>query len=396
MSALLAVVLLSSCSRPPLEFADWIIEVPEGTPVHEYAPVPMDERDPDAIRLTEELVIGADPDNPDEGVFRPTFVVAGEDGTIFVFDGAVNHVQAYDREGRYLRTLGHEGQGPGEFSNVWGMTIAGERLVVDDRGNDRFSAWNLDGEHAGDYRKEDWVFTRDLQGLDDGTVVFRTSVGSGDGLRDVIVRTSLDGTDMAYLDELVPAPPVIPDSSWTAVDIAQGITTLFDDPIRSFAVGAGDVVIISPVQQYQLMAVAPDGTPRWATRVAWPRPAISSRVKKAVLTQAGRDGGVVSESDVDWPDYRVVARLLTDGHGRVYVIPEIGFDGEPPARLPADVYSPDGELIASGLLPAQWPESGASSRAPWSFALGDRVFGLREDVDGETVVVRYRLRVRSE
>lgn len=92
-----AVVIVGVCAigcSASLEFVDWIIEIPEDTPVREYAPVRMNERDPDAIRLIEELVIGADLSTPDKGVFQPTQVVATDDGTIFVARTTLNETDS--------------------------------------------------------------------------------------------------------------------------------------------------------------------------------------------------------------------------------------------------------------------------------------------------------------
>ena len=50
-------------AEPPLDFPDWILPVPDGTPIREYAPVPREERDADAIMLVEDLVIGGEPDS---------------------------------------------------------------------------------------------------------------------------------------------------------------------------------------------------------------------------------------------------------------------------------------------------------------------------------------------
>ena len=74
-------------------------------------------------------------------MFRPSHVVATDDGTIFVADAATKRVQMFDSGGTYLKALGREGQGPGGFAALSGMTIAGDLLVIHDRSNNRFSTW---------------------------------------------------------------------------------------------------------------------------------------------------------------------------------------------------------------------------------------------------------------
>ena len=58
---LLAIAFAAGCGGDPtanLDFADWIVEVPEGTPIKEYASVPLDDRAGREIELVEDLVLG--------------------------------------------------------------------------------------------------------------------------------------------------------------------------------------------------------------------------------------------------------------------------------------------------------------------------------------------------
>ncbi len=393
----IALGACASCAPEPLQFADWIIEVPEGTPVREYGPVSSDDRDPDAIRLIEVLVIGADVSNPDAGLFRPSHMVAADDGTIFIADAAAKRVQMFDSGGTYLKTLGREGQGPGEFASLSGMTIAGDLLVIDDRSNNRFSTWTMHGEHVRDHGKETNVArrSRSVQGLADGTLIGSASEWNGDVETGFVAHFSLEGEELARLDEVVEAPPVIPDATWTPRDIGQAIIGLFDDPTRATVVGARQIIYLTAVHEYQVLAMSPEGTLLWALRVAGPRPAISVHLKERVVWQAtGKDGGLKPD-DLDWPSgYRAIARLLTDATGRLYLMPNVHFADKPPARVPVDVYSTDGERLAAGFLPARWPKLG-NFLAPWTFAVGEHVYGLREDAAGETVAIRYRLIVEE-
>lgn len=395
---MLAVVLLSSCSRPPLEFADWIIEVPEGTPILEYAPVSPDERDPDAIRLADELVIDAAVDDPQAALFEPVFVAGTADGTMFVADSAMSRVQVYGPDGRFLRSLGRDGQGPGEFDSFLSMTIAGDLLVVNDGGNQRLSTWTLAGEHVRDYAKETVGArnARRLYGLADGTIAassteWRPTEEEGS----FIARFSLEYEELARFDEFTPAPAIVPRSDWTPMELAWAFLEFMAQPRRRLAVGAMRLVYVSPMHEYQVMAYRPDGSPAWALRVAGSRPAFSRHVKDVVAPRIEADRQGFDIDAVDWSgEDAAIADILTDGAGNLYVLRNTYFDGEPPQRVPADVYSPDGERLVAGFLPARWIDYLTAANGPWSHAAGDYVYGLRETASGETVAVRYRLELR--
>ncbi|MFC1662146.1 6-bladed beta-propeller, partial [Gemmatimonadota bacterium] len=53
-------------------------------------------------------------------------VVRFGDGTIAVADGGSYEVRMFSTEGQYLRTVGREGGGPGEFKGISGMGMGGD------------------------------------------------------------------------------------------------------------------------------------------------------------------------------------------------------------------------------------------------------------------------------
>lgn len=80
-----------------------------------------------AFDLEEELAIG---DVNDEDYFFPRRVTLNvdNDGNIYVCDGGNRRVQKYDKNGTYVRTIGRQGQGPGEY-------MYPSRLYLDEEGN---------------------------------------------------------------------------------------------------------------------------------------------------------------------------------------------------------------------------------------------------------------------
>ena len=70
---------------------------------------------PDTV-FTEPLVLIGEVDGAPEYLFgNVASVAAGPNGTIYVADQMGSTVRAYDLSGRFLGTVGSEGQGPGEF-----------------------------------------------------------------------------------------------------------------------------------------------------------------------------------------------------------------------------------------------------------------------------------------
>jgi hypothetical protein len=70
-------------------------------------------------------------------------------GRIYVMDGQVPALRVYGPDGAYLRTLGREGEGPGEYAGPDGglAVLSDGRVVLRDPANARFTVYGPEGEH---------------------------------------------------------------------------------------------------------------------------------------------------------------------------------------------------------------------------------------------------------
>jgi len=101
------------------------------------------------------------------------------DGELTVADGASRELRVFDLEGRPLRTMGGEGEGPGEFASIGSIhRIRGDTLVAYDASNQRLTTFGPGGELA---RTTPVEPVPELDGqfrvaavLDDGTPILRT------------------------------------------------------------------------------------------------------------------------------------------------------------------------------------------------------------------------------
>jgi len=80
----------------------------------------------------------------------PADVVVADNGDIFIADGHTidgnNRVMKYSSDGKFLKSWGKEGYGPGEFKSLHGLAIdARGRLFIADRGNNRLQIFDQEG-----------------------------------------------------------------------------------------------------------------------------------------------------------------------------------------------------------------------------------------------------------
>jgi hypothetical protein len=84
---------------------------------------------------------------PEDTFFESAFnIKCDKDGCVYVCDYRAHNIKIFDSSGKFIKTIGREGQGPGEFNRPYDIAITDERLIVWNMGNRRLDALNKDGE----------------------------------------------------------------------------------------------------------------------------------------------------------------------------------------------------------------------------------------------------------
>lgn len=85
----------------------------------------------------------------EEGRFllhNPCSLLMGSNSELYIVDRADNCIFICDNNGRFLRTLGRKGQGPGEFLSPGKVLAAQDSLIVLNQGNSRVDFFDLSGQ----------------------------------------------------------------------------------------------------------------------------------------------------------------------------------------------------------------------------------------------------------
>lgn len=372
---------------------------------------------PGIATLVEELSIGV-ADGAEEYMLGEIADVAlGRDGSLYVFDRQVPVVRQYDASGKFLRSIGRRGSGPGEYRSASGIAAMPDgRLLVWDTGNWRINVYSATGDVLTQWTTPSGMsgggtaqFSRAIFVDTAGIVTTRKTVfemRNQDARPTIWVRFRPDGTPADTLRE--PPAPVMDKLSARADRVSTSAPVPFA-PIR--------LVAISPLGY--LVAGYPN---RYAFEIHQPgRAVVSVRrdVKPEPVSRSERAEGRrnveerMRQTDPNWswngPDVPDTKPLYYGLHigldGRVWIslLPETGpkiggltgtagvgreaprsptVDREPAKPMLYDVFEPDGQYLGQVQTPA-----GVSS----ILRKGDRVWGVALGDDDVPRLKRYRI-----
>ena len=389
-----------ACSEP-LEFPDWTVPVPEGARIIELAPVPLEQRAGNVIEVEEDLVIGRE-DDPDYRFYRALGIAAAGDGTIYVYDAGNFRIQVYDASGRFLRTIGRRGGGPGEIAFDGGkFALGGQTLYHHTRA--MLTTWNRQTGapgYKGGIEINATVWDLGVSQADEMFAIHTAADATGEELLRAIARVG--NSEYRLIASLPSSSPLM--LVRTSGARVSGTNTFMPVPESDLAVDPSGAVYFTAGAEYQVVRALADGSWDWALRVAWPRLPVEEELIQASLERLRERVPDAVRSEVEWPDLlpalSVTSKsmptwdmrhpLRLDGDGNLYVFPFVAADAvigsidrDPGLLRPVDVYSPQGELLFAGMMP----------EISWGDAEGDFVYGLKFDrALEEQRAVRYRLR----
>jgi hypothetical protein len=327
------------------------------------------------------------------------------DGSIAVANMGTNTIRMYDARGRYLRTIGRPGQGPGEFRQVMGLVRRpGDTLTVIDS-RDEAEFFTPDGKFVRGLklmpRHENLVFFG-FTFFDDGSLA-RTSWPQG-----------RDHTDDRRVDSLAVLLVTASDSQGRviarhpATQYTKSISLPFPQPVTfgpaGFIVSDADRYYAAWADQYELRRYRLDGRLDLIVRAPWsPQPvrdADRDRYKAFTINLGAEGGGRVDPRLVEqrkkMMDEVTFARhlpaystVLVDADRNLWVSESTlesflsqGFSRVPSSSLSWRVFDPMGRWMGTVVMPARFRPMDIGS---------DFVLGLWRDADDVEHVRLYRL-----
>jgi len=357
--------------------------------------------------MVEELAVGV-LDGPEELMFGSIVSLAvDEEGGIYAFDSQVPALRYFDADGDYIRTLGREGGGPGEYSDFVGSLAMRRdgKIVLPDVGNSRLTLYEPDGRLAAHWPVRGGFFQREDVVVDTAdhsyVPILIERMPSNEPMQ--IAYLHLDPEGIVVDTIRVPAlhdEPLL--ASMESAFAEQLVMTVrgFMDPSKQQALSPFGYMIVGVNDDYSFEVRWPDGRTVRVERAHEPVPYTSAERAEwnAVFDWYRETGypvdlGAVPERKLPYDSF------LPDESGRIWVRrhvearrdetvepPSEGTNQRPPISWVEpevyDVFEPDGTYLGEVRFP--WRTSPLVVR-------GDTAWGVRRGELDEQYIVRLAI-----
>lgn len=339
--------------------------------------------DADRWRLVREATLVA-PES--ESLTFPIAIDADSAGDVYVLDAQLQRVHRFDAAGRHVRSFGGAGEGPGEFKQAIGMTLAPDgTLWVADAGNQRYTSFGPDGSVHGTQARRA-LHIRPWPGRFDatGSLWDVEEAEAGPSAPPVLVRLPPDGSAPVRL----PLPP-FQAAEWRLDQGPVRATAAIPFTPRLVWALTPDGRVWSGVSgRYRLALHAPGGDTVLATELSLP-PVPVTRAERdsaiAMMRWFTDQGGTIDESEIPRTKPAFTA-IHVDDRGYVWIRPSLP-EGQTDAAF--DVVRPDGRYLGRLSLGAPLHELMPVR------VVGDRLYTVQLDENDLPSLVRYRIERRS-
>jgi len=312
------------------------------------------------LELKEDLSIGGPEAQGDSALDQVRQFLVDDAGTIYVLDQQAAQVKVFDASGKYLRTIGRKGQGPGELEYPMTMSL-----------NERTGELAVHLQSRGIvFFKTDGTYLRQLSLK--GMLGGRARLNSRGQI--YILEIIMDGENSRYATKkLAPDGSVLATISETPTPTGPGNTTKAFIPVAFYAIDRDDRFIYGFPETYEIRIYGPTEAKvlRKITRDYDP-----VAVTEEDKAERRKDVPPGYDREFEFPKHHpAYTRFFLSDLGHIFVQTYEKADG---GRLMHDVFDAEGRFI--GRLPLK--PSGVG-------ILKGKYYALEEDEEGYQYVKRY-------
>ncbi len=361
--AYLTVLALGACTGVDASTAlnEPVVDTLDGGIVRVTNPGPTRWVDTNGWKLVEETIIRPEEGSPGE-LSEARRLVADDSGYVYVMQREPVTVKVFGPDGAWVRDIGREGDGPGEFRDGM-LGIHGDTLIIQDANNSRITIFLTDGSFLGTTKSQCCYFMSNFTVLTDGLAMVPGPPPPGFGeAAGAFYLTRMDGT----VTDTIALPKQDDrdtEGAWTVTRRSGRGTSMMSAPIPGTPQEEGlfraDGRHVSGTTDLYRLAITRGFTD--TLRV------IEATAPQLKRTEAERDSvfeDAIANISEGWRDaVREVADrgqipadrplwsgMMTDQQNRIWV----GLPGPGTDVATLEVFSPDGVLL--GKVPAPHPK----------------------------------------
>ncbi|MBA7702672.1 hypothetical protein ES703_111441 [subsurface metagenome] len=346
-------IILNSCQQQKAEWKGKIEEI-NGITVVKNPKEPMYSED--VFGLEEELSIGGGKDQEEYIFSRIGHIAVDEDEKIYVRDQQEQHIKVFDKDGKYLMTIGRKGQGPGELGSSGTISVNQNVLMAHEMR--RLSFFSLDGKFL---RR---VLTREIWALraridSKGNIVVEEGILGPENVRQEIKKFD---SNMNLITEIASSPGIDPRKPFNPFM-----------PRAYWLIDKDDNIVYGYPQDYELQIYNPEGRLIKKITKQYDPIEITEEEKKEEMK------GAPPSIKFDFSKYRsAYNRFFLDDEGRIFV--QTWEKKEDEEIYYHDVFDPEGKYIAKvsfKFRPQIWKKH--------------KLYTIEEDEEGFQMVKRYKV-----
>lgn len=330
----------------------------------------------------------------------PADIALADDGTLYVVESSPVSIGVYGPDGRYLRSIGRSGGGPGEFNSAW-IALRGDTIAIQDPSQARGTTINLVNDSVVSIRPTAgfYWYPIDIDGSGRAVARMMTQSDSGPPALSFIRFAMTGNTTDTVAVRLRPKPEGL--KEWVVRRGGNAVMSMVvplrptdvvtPDPIGGFVTGWSG--------EYRIAAVSNSSDTAMVFGRPWTASAVTGAEKQAMVDEvirsfdlnamqftetALREGFVPDAIPDQGPAF---VAIHADPAGRRWV----QLSTPDTATTTIDLFDPEGRWLDQIHVPADhWPRQGWE---PIAFSQ-DRVATIGEDDDGLPLIRIYRIEHR--
>lgn len=349
-----------TCTQQKVEWKG-SIEVIDGVTVVRNPEDPM--HGEEIFSAYEDLTIG-DNEKVDDYAFEViTTIRADDNGNIYVLDGKAQRVRVFDKNGKYLRNIGRQGQGPGEYASPSGLHIISKNEILVSSITRRLSFFSLSGKFLRQINNSPDPFP--VPDSNGNFIVKTMNMSTGKSITTELMKLNSD-FELIFSIGKLEAESSLGQKKLNPFSTLLHYTVLPDDSI-----------VWGINNDYQLTIVDPRGNLVRKIRKEFEPVRVTEEYKKNYLKgidDLSRSRGITYKFPENYPVFR---NIRSDDQGRIFVET---YENDKENNNFYDVFDAEGRYIVKIAMknkPVYWKKG--------------KLYSIEEDDEGFQVVKRYKI-----